>query len=244
MKSMRFIKTAVFALFLSNIALAQEGGESVEIDSVEVTGSRISYRELEGTPAISITKQGDYLLQKITLINDTRNEEGRKQEIYATIEKILSKTGGKYELLSSDGYRAVLNKSNYKVDLGKDGSRPDVSRVTMYIRANISGSTENGDKQVANLRAFARDAQKVGRTEIEVEKDTSLGMNKPERYRYEVIAAIAEDSKKITKGLGAGCEIKLSHLESRIEWGRASATELLLYITYSMDISGCTAETK
>jgi len=33
-------------------------------------------------------------------------------------------------------------------------------------------------------------------------------------------------------------------LDSRIEWGRASATELLLYIPYSMEISGCTSVSK
>ena len=223
---------------------AQEDDESSALDRVTVTGSRISNEDLDGTPAISITKQGDYLLQKITLINDTRSEEGRKQEIYATIEKILAKAGGNYDLLSGESYGAVLNKSNYQVDLNKDNSRPDVSRVTLYIRVKITGSTENGDQLVTRLRGFARDSVKIGRTEIEVEKNTALVMNKPERYRYEVIAAISEDSKKITTGLGAGCEIKLSRLDSRIEWGRASATELLLYIPYSMEISGCTTAAK
>jgi hypothetical protein len=241
---MRHMILAALSVFFASTSFAQEGGEAKELDSVEVVGSRISYEDLNGTPAISITKQGDYLLQKITLINDTRSEDGRKQEIYATIEKILSKVGGQYQLLSGEGYRVALNKNNYKVDLSKDSARPDVNRVTLYIRANISGSSEDGDKLIASLRNFARESQKIGRTEVEVEKDTAIGMNKPERYRYEVITAIAQDSKKITKDLGAGCEIKLSHLESRIEWGRASATELLLYIPYSMDISGCTADEK
>lgn len=241
---MRLITTVLLMSAFAVPAYAQEGGEASELDSVMVTGSRISNEDLDGTPAISITKQGDYLLQKITLINDTRSEEGRKQEIYATIEKILAKTGGSYQLLSVESYSAVLNKNNYKVDLGKDSGRPDVSRVTLYIRANITGNTEDGEALVSRLRSFARDSVKIGRTEIEVEKNTALVMNKPERYRYEVISAISEDSKKIASGLGVGCEIKLSRLDSRIEWGRASATELLLYIPYSMEISGCTSVSK
>jgi hypothetical protein len=238
------MRLMTIALLMSSFvapAYAQDGGEASELDSVMVTGSRISNEDLDGTPAIAITKKGDYLLQKITLINDTRSEEGRKQEIYATIEKILAKTGVNYQLLSVESYSAVLNKNNYKIDLSKDSSRPDVSRVTLYIRANITGNTEDGETLVSRLRGFARDSVKIGRTEIEVDKSTALVMNKPERYRYEVIAAISEDSKKITSGLGVGCEIKLSRLDSRIEWGRASATELLLYIPYSMEISGCTA---
>lgn len=241
---MRFMTTVLLMSAFVAPAYAQESEEASELDSVTVTGSRISNEDLDGTPAISITKKGDYLLQKITLINDTRSEEGRKQEIYATIEKILSKTGGNYQLLSVESYSAVLNKNNYKVDLSKDTGRPDVSRVTLYIRASITGNTEDGESLVSRLRTFARDSVKIGRTEIEVEKNTALVMNKPERYRYEVIAAISEDAKKISTGLGAGCEIKLSRLDSRIEWGRASATELLLYIPYSMEISGCTGAAK
>jgi hypothetical protein len=241
---MRLIALVLFIFTLGLPLHAQESSEASELDSVEVTGSRISYKDLVDTPAISITKQGDYLLQKITLINDTRSEEGRKQEIYATIEKMLSKVGTQYQLLSGEGYRAVLTKNNYKVELNKDSSRPDVSRAIVYIRTNITGSAEDGEKLISSLRSFARDTQKIGRTEVEVEKDTALGMNKPERYRYEVISAIAQDSKKITKEIGVSCEVKLGGLNSRIEWERVSATELLLYIRYSMDVSGCGLESK
>jgi hypothetical protein len=42
--------------------------------------------------------------------------------------------------------------------------------------------------------------------------------------------------------LGAGCKVLISGLSSRIEWERVSASELILYIPYSMDISECGSE--
>ncbi|MGQ0801565.1 MAG: hypothetical protein ACT4NL_15815 [Pseudomarimonas sp.] len=60
----------------------------------------------------------------------------------------------------------------------------------------------------------------------------ALGMNKPERYRYELIEAIAADSLKIRESVGAGCKVDLDGLNSRIEWERVGPTELLLYVPY------------
>lgn len=227
----------LFIVAFSTPALAQEAAS--DLDRIEVTGSRISYRDLLDTPAIAITKQGDYLLQKITLVNDTRSEEGRRQEIYATIEKMLARAAGRYQLLAGDGYRVVLDKSNYRVELLSDSNRPDVSRAVLQLRADISGEPGKGEQAVLAMRSFARESQKIGRTELDLDRDTALGMNKPERYRYDLIAAIAEDSRRVIGQLGAACMIELGGLNSRIEWERVSADELLLYVPYTMTISGC-----
>jgi len=39
--------------------------------------------------------------------------------------------------------------------------------------------------------------------------------------------------------IGAGCTVRLEGLGSRIEWARASASELLLYIPYHMTVESC-----
>lgn len=72
-------------------AIAQDEGQA--LDTITVTGSNITYRDLLDTPAVSVTRPGDFLLLPITLVNDTRSEDGRKREIYATIEKMMGATG-------------------------------------------------------------------------------------------------------------------------------------------------------
>lgn len=233
----RLLCSLIIVLGPSTAAVAQDQASALE--RVEVTGSRISYRDLQDTPAISITKPGDYLLQALTLINDSRQEQDRKREIYDTIEKMVSRAGGKYTILFGDAYRVALDKSNLRVELTKDSKRPDVSTVELQVQVNIAGSGAGGEQQVNALREFVRQTPKVGRTEIDLDAETALGMNKPERYRYELIAAIADDSRRVGANLGAGCKVEMGGLNSRIAWERVSATDLLLYVPYTMKISDC-----
>lgn len=84
-----------------------------------------------------------------------------------------------------------------------------------------------------------RDAKRIGRSEIKPVDGAGLGMNKPERYRYELIAEIARDSRKILDTMALDCKFELEGLNTRIEWQRVSAGDLMLYIPYSMTISEC-----
>lgn len=240
MKSALFVY--VTALILCSPAQAED--ESGSVERIEVTGSRISYRDLLETPAISITKQGDYVLQAITLVNDTRSKDARKQEIYSTVEKLLARAGKQYQILQDDAFRTVLDRSYYQVELQEDPKRPDTSKLRLQIRLDIDGPPEQSEKLIRALRDFVKETPRIGRTEIDLDTDTSLGMNKPERYRYELIEAISSDSQKIAGVLGAGCKVALDGLNSRIEWMRVGATELLLYVPYSMSVTDCSTASK
>ncbi len=227
------------AALLASTASTASADDTASLDNIEVTGSRISYNDLVDTPAISITKRGDYLSQTITLINDTRDEAGRRREIHGTIEKLLARAGDTYSVLHGDTYPIVLTRANHQVETQKDSRRPDVSRVQLQVKLTLTDATTDGEQQVRRLRQFVQDTPKVGRTEIDLSNDTALGMNKPERYRYELIAAIATDSHRVRESIGAGCKVDLDGLNSRIEWERVGPIELLLYVRYSMVVKGC-----
>jgi hypothetical protein len=227
---------AVTAALLASTASADE---SSTLDRIEITGSRISYDDLLDTPAISITKRGDYLSQTITLVNDTRDEAGRRREIHGTIEKLIARAGDTYTVLHGDTYPVVLRRANHQVELQDDSKRPDVSRVELQVKLTLSDATTEGAEQIRSLRRFVEDTPKVGRTEIDLSDDTALGMNKPERYRYELIEAIAADSHRVRESIGAGCKVDLDGLNSRIEWERVGPIELLLYVPYTMVVRGC-----
>jgi hypothetical protein len=230
--------TAVLAF--STNTLAQDGGQALE--TIVVTGSRISYRDLLDTPAVSVTVPGDFLLLTITLVNDTRSEEGRKHEIYATIEKMLGSAGKRFELIHDDAYPLKLSAQNFQVPLAKEDKRPDVNKVVLSVRTPIGGEPAKAEELTRSLRSFVEKAERVGRTEIDAGNETALSLSRPERFRYDLVKAIAEDSAKIRGQIGAGCKVRIEGLSSRIEWARASASELLLYIPYHMIIDECGAK--
>src|SRR5690349_16677620 len=89
-------------VLLSVVANAAPGQEALE--TIEVVGSRISYHDLLDTPAVSLTRPGDYLLLPIKLTNDTRSEDGRKKEIYATIDKMVGAAGKRFTIVQSGEY--------------------------------------------------------------------------------------------------------------------------------------------
>jgi len=232
---MRFAWTCL--LLLAPALAAQAQDEASTLDRIEVTGSRIDYDDLLETPAVSITRSGDYLLQAFTLENDTRDKDGRERELRDTIARLVAASAGRYTVLHGDAYRIIVDR-NAKVPLEENAKRVDTSTVTLQLRADLSDATK-AEALAASMQAFLREATKVGRTEIEVVGETALGMAKPERYRYELISAISQDTSQVMQSLGLQCSVELEGLNSRIEWQRVSAGELLLYIPYSMTINGC-----
>jgi hypothetical protein len=225
----------VFALACTVNATAQE-----ELETITVVGSRISYRDLLDTPAISLTRPGDWLSLELTLFNDTRNEDLRKQELYATIRTMVERADPRFEVVFPENYVGKLDATNYEVELKDDAKREDASKVTLVVRTRVEGgSGKAGEALIAALRSFIKSSAKSGRTEIELAKETGLSMIRPERYRYELLEAIAEDAAKVRARFGTGCRVALSGLNSRIEWERVSATELMLYIPYTMDVTDC-----
>jgi hypothetical protein len=68
----------VWFLALSALSAHAQDTEDLELDRITVTGSRINYADLLDTPAVSVTKPGDYLLQPIVLTNDSRDAAMRK----------------------------------------------------------------------------------------------------------------------------------------------------------------------
>ena len=62
--------------------------------------------------------------------------------------------------------------------------------------------------------------------------------------RYELIDAIAKDSKRLMDAMALDCKVQIDGLNSRVQWERASAAELLLYIPYRMTISECRSDAR
>jgi hypothetical protein len=218
-------------------ALAQD--ETSVLDTIEVTGSRISYEDLMGTPAVSIRKPGDYLVQSFTLENDTRESADRERELQETIARIVAAGAGKYTVLHGDAYRVTLGRDS-KVTFEPISNRADASRVTLQLRSEL-GAPAQAEALAMAMQQFLRETTPVGRTEIKVIGESALGMGRPERFRYELIAAISADTQKVMESLGLQCSVELDGLNSRIEWERVSAGELLMFIRYSLTFQGCSA---
>jgi hypothetical protein len=114
----------------------------------------------------------------------------------------------------------------------------DTSATSIVVKMAL-GEKDNVPAAIANLTSFIKKARLSGRTEIEPEGDVGLSLVTPEKYRYEIIAKITEDARKLRQTVGANCRIQLSGLSNRVSWQRSDVSELTLYIPYQIELSEC-----
>ena len=189
-------------------------------------------------PAITIKKSADFLVQRIRLVNDSRNPDRRRQEIIETISDLMAesrKVEG-IELSYGEGFLVPVNINDDSLQLINDRERIDTSFVDIYVKVRLADPARTKER-IGELRRFIRNGSKVGRTEIDSLGDVGLSIIGPEQYRYEILRKINEENQKIREIVGAGCSISIGGLEGRVTWERTGVGELTLYIPYGTEIS-------
>ena len=96
------------------------------LEEIVVTGQRVSGEDYSRIPAVVLQRRADFLVQRIRLTNDTRAQEGRKQELYQTIRDMVTAAAQHKGLALSygDEFLIPITATDYAVPLGEHGNRP------------------------------------------------------------------------------------------------------------------------
>lgn len=211
-----------------------------QLEEVVVTGQRISGEDYSSIPAVVLTRRADFLVQRVQLSNDTRAEAARVNELQQTIRDMVSDAAKRPGIALSygDEFLIPISTNAVEVELVPGGSRPDTSRASIYVKMAL-GEKDDVPAAIASLKSFIKKARVAGRTEIFPEGDVGLSLVTPEKYRYDIIARITEDARKLRQTVGAQCRIEISGLSNRVSWQRSDVSELTLYIPYEVQLEGC-----
>ncbi len=222
------------------LALVAASAANAEVAEIVVTGSRVSGDDYSAMPAITITRQADFLVQSIHLTNDTRMESARVAETYQTIRDLLTSASKhtEFALAYGDEFLIPITADDYKIPLSPQGTRPDTSYVDIYIKIALTPKA-NISEIAARLDSFIKAAKVSGRTEIRSQGDVALSVVNPERFRYEIIEKIAQDAKRLRTAVAESCKINVEGLEGRVMWQRSDISELTLYIPHRIELSDC-----
>jgi len=213
-------------LVLCRTAYAQD--EAIVLSPFEISSSKAN-----GKPPVVLKRQADYLLLELTLANDTREEEKRRDEVYETLRGMVTSipAGSKVELFTEE---FTLTSTRFQIPLADIEKKRDASSVTLYAKVPLAVGDDAGvlsDK----LRAFVRSVKVQGRTEV-FTGDIGLSIKNPEKYRYEVIQAIAADVKKLRDAFGDSFEITVEGLDGRLQWRRSSISEVELFLPFKYEV--------
>lgn len=86
------------------------------------------------------------------------------------------------------------------------------------------------------LRRFAESTTVVGRNEV-FPNQIGISIVDPEKYRYAVLEAIAEDLKRTKEIFGNDHKVIISGLDQRVQWKRTSISEIEIYIHYEFIVA-------
>jgi hypothetical protein len=228
-----FLPNCVGGLICAASALAQSG-------EIVVTGSRISGDDYSQIPTVTVEKRADFLVQQISLTNDTRAEDARRKELYQAIRDLLTDAAKKPGIALGYGeeFLIPITLQDYEIPLDSSGKRPDTSTTELYVKLAL-GQNDDVTKALGVLAAFISKARVSGRTEIEPQDEVALSVVNPERYRYEIIAQISADAKKLQTAIGSQCRVSISGLSNRVSWQRSDVSQLTLYIPYEVELTDC-----
>lgn len=230
-----FVAVFLLSTAFPSIALAQES-----LGEVVVTGSRIRGDDYSSIPAVSIERRADFLVQRVRLTNDTRAPEGRRTELYQTIRDLVNDAAKRpnVALGFGDEFLIPITANDYEIPLSPGTRRPDTTSTEFYVKRGL-GPADDVTQALRELTTFITKARMSGRTEIEPLYDVALSIVAPEKYRYEIIAQIAADAKRLQNAIGTGCKVDISGLSERVSWQRSDISQLTLYIPYEVQLRDC-----
>lgn len=221
------------ALLIATPALAQDGeGE------IMVTGSRISAPAApivisNPIPAAALTlrRTADFAVQSVKIAGDTDEEEPRRNEILAMVKGAIEKSGN-YGVQLATGELVVepLTLANYKnLAITEDEEEYDTEFVRFLIKTPLAPGMD-AKTALDRITRFMKELPAVGRAQIKPEGELTLSVVRPEQYRIEIVKLVAADAAKIANEFGPAYGAQISGLDRPVQWGRASLTEVFLYL--------------
>ena len=229
---LRIMATAILSYELSYTGEAMDYSMPVAMPSDSMADKQMRQQEYP-IPPITLVKDGEFVIQKIRIVNDSRNEETRFSEMRETLQMLVNKAKeGGFELRFG---QSIINNENYKdVPITGYANKSDVSSVKIEIKKEINPKDKGAvvsdvEKAIASLKL-------AGRSEI-IREEFGIGILNPEKFRYELIQAIVKDAKTVQAMMGDDYQYNISGLDKRIRWVRYSFNQLELIIDYGLHIS-------
>lgn len=215
-------------LALGLICTAHAQDEAIVLSPFQVSSDKASSK-----PPIVLKRRADFLLLQISVLNDTREEEKRRDEVYATLRGMIAgiPADSKIELFTEE---FTLTPTHFQIPLADASDKRDASHVTLYAKVPLSDRDDAG-ALAERLRTFVRSVKVQGRSEI-FTGDIGVSIKNPERYRYDVIQAIATDVKKLRESFGDTFEIVVQGLDARLQWQRSGVAEVELYLPFKYEL--------
>jgi hypothetical protein len=201
---------------------------------IVVTGSRIELR-----PGVFLQRNGDFLLLRVLVTNDTREQKGREDEIYKTLRDALTAAERQRDIeisvITEEDLVYPLTPSNYRIEL-RGGGRPDTSAATISVKTAVPANDADGPALTSKLRKFVADLPVAGRTLLQPDGDVEISVVDPHQYRGQIVKLVTAEARQVANDLGSDYRIVLEGIDRPVQWFRLGVLELGLFVPYNYTV--------
>lgn len=231
------MKRHIFAILLLVAPLPAAAQDSIGRGEIIVTAQRREAEDFDANvPAVGLRRRADFAVQQLTVIGDTRDEARRHDEMYSMIRGAIELAGKRgVQLATGDTVVEPLTLANYRSLTLANDRRPDSEKVSFLVKVPLA---EAGDAKGAldRIDAFVKAVPTVGRALIERTNDFTLSIVRPDQYREQIVALVAEDARSMAGRFGPDYAVEARGIERPVEWSRAGVTDVFLYVPYQLTV--------
>lgn len=232
-------RTAALAIALALVA-TPSFAQSSNVEEIIVTGARAIEWDPDDVPNVQLPRRADFLIVGVRVVNDTRDGAVRRREIIETLSGMARSAARNPDIdlsLEEEGVLLPLTPDMVgTLTLGVDGSRSDTSVADLVVKTPIR-STDTLDVATERVEAFVKGNVLSGRSLVNVDGDWQLSVVDPPRYRSDILALIAADSRSAAAVFGAEYAVQVEGLSNRVTWRQSGPLELGLFIPYKMTVT-------
>ena len=217
------------ALVMLMLLVASTAGAQ-GIEEVIVT----SHAVRDDLPGTYLRRQGDYLVQRVDVSNDSREAEDRVAEIHTTLRAALAMAQDSPVELS------VVQDNDVVLPLQVDAAtivlaptdRQDTASTTISVKISIPERAADGQALIGRLMEFVDAVEGSGRTLLEPVGTPVVSIVDPNRYRGNILKLLAEDVDRVVALLGDDYRVVVTGVDRGVSWVRLGLLDLGLYIPY------------
>lgn len=217
-------------------------------DEIIVTGSRITSGSDYEQPHVVMKRRPDNVILSVSVICDTRDAKKRLEELEATMINVVNtartmpeiELGTLIEREDDDGNEITFVKPYHQAKFGDyvtSGYRADTSAVRLVLKTKVTPAYQTEEDAMKVLNSFIESVKTKGRTEVVDDGDPIMSIISPSQYRYELVADIAQDARRVAQAFGPDYFVDVDGLEAPIVFYQTGELELTLYIPYGFDVT-------
>ncbi len=223
---MRLLKIVLLSLF----TFAMQNTFADYLEEIVVTGTR----NIDSGPIV-YTTTGDFLLQEISLVNDSLEVDERKADVKKTFINLLAQAKKNDKIQVSRG-----DSKLYSVDSASDFELlyGDVNRkgsLNVILKVNLK-DRDKDTKLESIFENFTNSIERAGRTQVFDYADEEISIVNPRQYRKKLISAISKDINHITKSLGPEYRVILDGMDNEMNWQREGEDNVTFSLPYSFKV--------